>query len=261
MKLATKGSAEWFEQSRRRCVDHLRALLSIKIARNSVATILRDWKSQSAEINSALHSACVIAYARPFTSALTRHGKITYPTKKLMAASGFDKELHRHILDLRNRIITHGDYDVFPSTMYVQTVGDEKLPLTLGINVKGILGIELHDLALRYERHFSTCAANLEETLNRECHELAAAARLHPSEFHKTHNIPEVGEVFSPGLEFEDLPRPKGKAGVVESPAFPQELSGYRYITLTHQIPLIKSGKYVVTENGVPKEIVFDVSE
>jgi hypothetical protein len=134
-KLSDKGSVEWFELSRRRCVDHLRALLSIKTARDSAVAILRDWSSQSAESNSALHSSCVIAYARPFTYAASKNGKVTYSTKGLMAASGFDKELHVHILDLRNQIIAHGDYGIFPATMYLQTAGDEQLPLRLGINV------------------------------------------------------------------------------------------------------------------------------
>src|SRR5271169_5684192 len=101
-KLASKGSVEWFEHSRMRCVDHLRALLSIRMARDSAIAILQHWQFQSPESNSALHSSCVIAYARPFTSAATKSGKVTYPTRALMAAPGFDKELHVHILDLRN---------------------------------------------------------------------------------------------------------------------------------------------------------------
>jgi hypothetical protein len=254
-KLANKGSVEWFEHSRRRCVDHLRALLSIRMARDGANAILRQWKSQSAEINSALHSSCVIAYARPFTNAATKNGNVKYPTKRLMAASGFDKELHDHILDLRHRLIAHSDYGIFPSSMYLQAIGDERLPLTLGINVKGIFGIESHDLALRYEKHFSICAMTLEQILNLECNELALEARIHPSEFHKTHNIPEVKGELSSGSEFRDLPRPMGPAGVVENPVFPQGLSGYRYLTLTHQISLVESGKYVVTVDGIAKEI------
>src|ERR1700722_5351001 len=135
--LANKGSVEWFEHSRRRCVDHLRSLLSIQMARNSANAILQQWTSQSAENNSALHSSCVIAYARPFTNAATKNGNIQYPTKKLMKAPGFDKELHFHILDLRHRLVAHSDYGIFPSTMYLQAIGDDRLPVTLGINVKG----------------------------------------------------------------------------------------------------------------------------
>jgi hypothetical protein len=253
-----KGTVPWFELSRMRCVDHLRALLSIKLARSNVQAILRDWHSQSPDMNAALHSSCVISYARPFTSALTKNGKITYPTKRLMTATGFDKELHAHILDLRNRTIAHGDYDIFPSTMFVQTIGDERLPLTLGINVRAMLGIESYDLATRYERHLSVCDNSLEEILDCESKELASEAKLHPFEFDQTHNLPESKVRADIGLAFEKLPGPTGPAAGVENPAFSEGLSEYAYITLTHQICLIENGKHTITEDGVEKEIVIN---
>jgi hypothetical protein len=254
-KLADKGSVEWFERSRRRCVDHLRALLSIRMAHDSIIALLQGWRSQSPENNCALHSSCVIAYARPFTDAATKNGKIKYPTKGLMAAAGFDKELHIHILDLRHRLIAHSDYGLFPSSMYFQTIGDERLPFTLGLNVKGMFGIESHDLASRYEKHLSICATALEQMLNLECNELASESQIHPAEFHKTHNIPETKLDFTLGPELQDLPPPTGPAAGVDSPVFPEGLSGYRYITLTHQISLVESGKKAVSADGIAKEI------
>jgi hypothetical protein len=253
-----KGTVAWFELYRMRCVDHLRALLSIKLARSNVLAILRDWHSQSPDMKAALHCSCIISYARPFTSALTRNGKITYPTKRLMAATGFDKELHAHILDLRNRIIAHGDYDIFPSTMFVQTIGDERLPLTLGINVKGMIGIGSYDLATRYEKHLSVCDNSLEQILNCDGKELASEAKLYPLEFDRTHNLPESKVRADIGLVLEKLPGPTGPAAVVENPAFSEGLSEYAYITLTHQICLIESGKHTIVEDGVEKEIVID---
>jgi hypothetical protein len=219
-----KGTAEWFELSRRRCVDHLRALLSIQMARDSAEAILQQWEFQKGGNIAALHSSCVIAYARPFTNAATKNGNIKYPTKNLMGAPGFDKELHFHILDLRNRLIAHSDYAIFPSSIYLQTIGDQRLPITLGINVMGIFGMESYDLALRYHKHFSICATTLEQILNLECNELASEVRLHPAEFHKTNNIPEVKGQFSPGSELSEVPRPTGPAAAVEYPAFPEGL-------------------------------------
>jgi len=181
-----------------RCVDHLRALLSIKMARSNVADILRNWDSQTSDIKSALHSACVISYARPFTHSATSKGKITYPAQQLVRTAGFDAELHKHVLDLRNKIIAHGDYGVFPSTMNVQTIGDDRLPIALGINVKGMFGIASRDLALRYENHLSICDNRLEQLLNLECNELAAEAKLHPDTFNATHNVPEVHQASIP---------------------------------------------------------------
>jgi hypothetical protein len=142
--------------------------------------------------------------------------------------------------------------------MYLQAIGDERLPVTLGINVKGMLGIASRDLASRYEKHIAICAHRLEEVLSQECNELAAQAKLYPDAFNSTHNIPEIREKLIPSdSNFSDLPRAAGAAGTVEEPSFPDGLSGYNYVLLTHQIPLQDSGEYVVTIDGIKCKIEF----
>jgi hypothetical protein len=259
MNAQNKGTVEWFEGSRRRCIDHLRGLLSIKLARANAAEILRNWTSQSIETKHALHSACVISYARPFTQSATSAGKkITYPTRQLRNAIGFDKDLHTHILDLRNRIIAHGDYGIFHSTMYVQAIGDARLPIVLGMQVKSMCGIESRDLAQRYEAHLLACDNKLEELLSLECNELAKEAKQYPKAFDATHNIPEVRQdVTITGSDMNRFPGPIGPAATVENPSFPKGLSDYHYITLNHEIPLIESGEYVVKVDGVEQKITF----
>jgi hypothetical protein len=258
-KPGEEGTAKWFQDSRSRCVDHLRALLSIKLARTNMADILSNWGSQTAATNGALHSACVISYARLFVHSETSTGKITYPSRHLMRAVGFDLELHKHILELRNQIIAHGDYHMFPSTMYLQSIGDNRLPIALGINVKGMLGISSRDLALRYEKHFSVCEAKIEELLKQECDELATQAKVHPATFMETHNVPEHSQKVSIDGKSEALPGPTGPAATVEAPEFPSDLMGYNYITLTHQAALIGNGEYVVTIDGIEKTLTFSI--
>jgi hypothetical protein len=250
-----KGTAEWFEKVRRRCIDHLRALLSIQLAHRSIQEILRRWGSIPPTVGAALHSNCVVAYSRPFTSAMTKHGKIRYPIKGIQSESGFDKELHVHIMDLRDRMIAHSDYDVFPSTMFLQAIGDEKLPISLGLNVKGIMGIKTRDLAERYEKHISSCATAIENALNRECNQLAEVARLYPAEFDKTHNLPaNVQKVETKGTH-PTLLKPSGPAADVAEPSFPEGMSGYQYLMLSHEVALIESGKHIVNINGVATEV------
>jgi len=141
--------------------------------------------------------------------------------------------------------------------MYLQTLGDERLPLTLGINVKGLFGIESHDLALRYEKHFSICAISIEKILNVACKELASEIEIHPTAFRGTNNLAEARHDFVLDSKLRNIPPPTGPAASVEDPAFVEGLKGYRYITLTHQIPLIETGKYVVKLDGIEKEIDF----
>jgi hypothetical protein len=259
MKEAEKGSSAWFVQARQICIDHLRALLSVRMAHEYIVAILGSWGTVDITIEAALHSACVIAYSRAFTAAATKCGKLTYSTKSVKAAPGFDGELHKHILDLRHRLVAHSDYDMFPSTMYLQTVGDERLPLKLGIKAKGIVGIRTRDLATRYEKHLSACVAGIERALNRDCSRLVSQSRLHPTAFQQTHNVPETMEEFVVGTIRTDLPDPTGPTSHVTDPAFPKGLSDYSYITLTHEVALIEGGDYVVNVRGVPTELTFSV--
>src|SRR2546430_17216482 len=66
-----EGTQEWFENARRRCVDHLRALISVRAASTYASAILDRWSNEDIEILAGLHLASVIAYTRPFTSAFT----------------------------------------------------------------------------------------------------------------------------------------------------------------------------------------------
>lgn len=249
----------WFEHARRRCVDHLRALLSIRMAHEHISAILAGWETNTIPTLAGLHSASVIAYARPFTPALTKEGKVAYPTSVLKKAPRFDHELHLHLLDLRNRLIAHADYDLLASTMYLQIVGDEKLPIAMGVNVKSMHGIEARSLAERYQVHFLACMESIEETLNRELRDLATQAQKHPEEFDATHNVPAAMLGAKLTTELQEFPGPTGPTSDVAEPSFPEGLSGYRYLTLRHEVALIVSGTYTIHESGVPKEVTFEV--
>lgn len=259
MKIPIQGTEKWFEYARQKCVDHLRALLSIRSSHENILRILDRWGREDPAVLAALHSAAVTAYARPFTGAETRFGKVKYQESSLKGAMGFDRELHTHLLNLRNKMIAHADYDVLASTMYVQTVGDEQLPLSIGINVKVIFGIESRELADRYLAHFGACMTAIETTLNQELNELAAEAKKYPLEFGATHNLPVASSKMTINGEDQVLPGPTGQAAGVAEPQFAETLAGYSYMTLQHERPLIQSGTYTIHENGIPKEIVFAV--
>jgi hypothetical protein len=152
-------------------------------------------------------------------------------------------------------MMAHSDYDVFPSTMFLQVIGDERLPMSLGLNVKGIVGIKTRDLAERYEKHLSSCATAVENALNRECNQLAEVARLYPAEFDRTHNLSaSVQKVEMKGTH-PTLLKPSGSAADVAEPSFPEGISGYQYLMLSHEVTLIEPGKHFVKINGVATEV------
>lgn len=255
-----EGTVEWFEVARHRTIDHMRALLAMRGAHQSVVTLLQNWDALDVDAARALHESAVISYARPFTPAATTAGKIAYAISAVRKADGFDRQLHDHLLDVRNRMIAHADYGVFPSAMTVQTTGDEALPVALVILVKNLAGIQERELAERYQRHFRACMEAIESALNSEVAELVAHARKHPTAFEASHNVPMSIEEWKAGPDFADLPTPTGPASRVPEPLFPKELSGYRYLTLQHQVPLIDAGKYTVHFDGKPVEIELDVT-
>jgi hypothetical protein len=180
--------------------------------------------------------------------------------KGLDQAPRFDHELHLHLLDLRNRLIAHADYDLLASTMYLQIIGDERLPIAMGVNVKSMHGIESRSLAERYQAHFLACMESIEETLNRELREVATQAQKYPTEFDATHNVPPAILEAKFTTELQEFPGPTGAASNVAEPSFPEGLSGYRYLTLQHRLALIGSGTYTIHESGVPKEVTFEVN-
>jgi hypothetical protein len=114
-------------------------------------------------------------------------------------------------------------------------------------------GIESRDLAVRYEKHLSICDDRIEELLNIECNELAEEAKRHPSAFDATHNIPEVRQdVAISSSEMAAFPVPTGQAGTVNNPSFPEGLSGYNYITLSHEYARLAARCHEV--RGVARE-------
>lgn len=253
-------SVENFERLRRRCVDHFRALASIQAAHQYVSRLLEGWNDLDEIFSSALHSASVMAYARPFTSSKTKNRSVQYSLKKLRKEAGFDSQLHDHLMKLRDKIVAHSDYSMLRSTMYLQAIGDsQELPISLGINVKRFRGLESRSLGDRYSVHFAVCASHIARTFNDEFNELARLVRESPRHFEDTQNLPLKETEHGPISDLSPLPGPQGPAGDVAEPEFPDGLSGYKYEKLSHQRALIKSGIYKVLVKGVLQEYTFEI--
>jgi len=248
--MSDKGTSAWFVGARELCIDHLRALGSIRAAERYMAKLLEQPPSCDTELAGALHSAAVIAYSQAFTTAHTRAGKVTYKIHRLKKAVGFDKRLHRHLLDLRDRLIAHADYAVLPSVMDMSLIGD--LPVALTLKVKRLAGIRSRGLAERYHRHFRACRVAIEASLNDELRELVAEGRKHPGTFRATHNIPPAEETVRISGKFEDL----SPGNQVAEPTFENE--GYVYISLEHCLPLVQGGQHAVTDRD-GKQVEIDI--
>jgi len=203
----------------------------------------------------------VIAYGRPFTPTKTKIGKVAYNIAALKRVEGFDRQLHAHLLEIRNRLIAHADYDVLLSTMYLQTIGDEKLPVRAGLNVKTVYGISSRALGERYQNHFRVCLSSIEKTLDQEFRELAVHAKKYPAVFQATTNLPEAVQEWTSVTEIADLPGPNGPAAGVAEPSFPDGLKEYGYLMIRHTLSLLEPGTHTFHTDGVPHHVEVSLKD
>jgi hypothetical protein len=231
--------------------------MDIRMAHDAICKLLHSWASADATVNYSLHFTAVTLYARPFLPTATSSGKVQYPIKDLKETPGFDQELHQHIIDVRNTLVAHRDYGVSHSTMYLKSLGDEEMPVALGANVKVLAGIDERPLAERYERHFCVCRSVVEEILTREMKNLGEEAFRRPAAFNATTNLPVDRARVEISTSDQILPGPSGPANGVEDPGSAAEICGYRYVTLTHQTPLVKSGAVKLHFDGALQDVTF----
>jgi hypothetical protein len=174
-----EGSIEWFRARTHRLIGHARALDSISGAKEKIGALAREWNDTSEEIKSALHTAGIIEYARPFTQNAETSGKRAYPTKHLRRSEAFDSRLHQHLLNLRNKLVAHSDGEVLRSAIahkfaHLTISGHRKsVPIATSVHVRSLSGISDFSLCARYLTHFEGCLAAIES----EAHELLEAVQ------------------------------------------------------------------------------------
>jgi hypothetical protein len=84
----------------------------------------------------------------------------------------------------------------------------------------------------------------------------SAQATLHLAEFDQTHNLPDVRAEVTFGPTDVAIRRPSGPAGEVVEPSYPDGLSDYRYVQLTHEITLLEGLLKTVSDDGSPVELI-----
>jgi hypothetical protein len=103
MTLPDRGTEDWFRYTKALIVRETRAMDSIQIARRAAQRLVADWDSLDDDLKASLLSSIIISYSRPFLHAPA------YPSRHLREQPNFDRELHEHLLELRNKLIAHSD--------------------------------------------------------------------------------------------------------------------------------------------------------
>jgi len=163
--VAARGSKEWFDIQKKHVLREVRGADGFALALANVRRLLEGWTTLDAVVKSALHARAVISYAEPFV-----HEPWAYQTKELRSVTGFDAEVHDHLLELRNKLIAHSDEEFSEGTLIALFADiDVKLDdgrtfkdhLFSGLNVRttALDGVHSRDLTER-------CEAHIQATLN-----------------------------------------------------------------------------------------------
>lgn len=108
------------ENLRHKCKVGLKAFQNISGGLNYLNRLLELPEPKDILLITSLFQSAIIRYAKPFTN---NKGAKEYPFKNLSKVIGFDKELHDHIIDIRQTLIAHDDFTIVEPaliTSYIQ---------------------------------------------------------------------------------------------------------------------------------------------
>src|SRR5262250_969610 len=104
------GSVEWFRWNKRQILDHARAGLSFAHALQSAEALVTGWADLVPIVRSSLHTSIVVSYARPFKKNKAKDGsQRTYSVGYVDSGADFSKDVHDHLIEIRDRLVAHSD--------------------------------------------------------------------------------------------------------------------------------------------------------
>jgi hypothetical protein len=228
-----EGTKEWASQLHRTAARHTRALDQLNQAVRFMASLEAGWESLDQVVKSALFTAAVIHYARPFGKNKGGGAAGSYGIGRLKKAPGFDRVLHGHLLDLRDKLIAHQDGTVLKARVghCVIELHDHGLQIpaqTFGV-VSALEGLATRELADRYLKHLTACAEAVGQRTVETLLDANRAAHQYPdtqSDMHKATLFSKremtAGKTFVP-VPFEN------EATNIQAPQFPAAPDGYMW--------------------------------
>src|SRR6185436_17422715 len=105
-----RGSAEWFKREKFRLIEQLKAIDSFAAAARSFQKLVQMGDDSDTEVRSALHTAAVVHYGRPFSNNRSAGGA-RFELGVIKKHAKYDGEIHRQLIVLRNKLIAHSDHD------------------------------------------------------------------------------------------------------------------------------------------------------
>jgi hypothetical protein len=181
----TIGSKEWFSQKVKELRRDFRALDSITSAIENVTAFIRLWGDGDIIVMSTLHNMAIISYGRMFTKQKKLNVEFKVDRRDFDGTPGFDGDLHKHLMTLRDKIIAHSDASELHCRVgFVHSSFDEvniSFVIASEVRVASLLGTNDIDIIQRYLTHFEACERWLDKKADVLLGELLDAAVDYPA--------------------------------------------------------------------------------
>jgi len=130
-----RGSAGWFKREKFQLIEQLKAIDSFAAAARSFQTLVQMGDDSDTEVRSALHTAAVVHYGRPFSNNRSAGGA-RFALGVIKKHAKYDGEIHRQLIVLRNKLIAHSDHDYADGRLYAKNFtlerGSEQFEVIVG---------------------------------------------------------------------------------------------------------------------------------
>ena len=181
------GSRNWFIAARLDLLESTRALQSLNMSAETAHALATRWAGLDTTLRFALLTSTVTNYGRPFVNRHTDAGVRRYKLKRIAGEAGFDVMLHRHLLQLRQKLVAHSDEDFNDARIHAQAAviskdGGEPFKIVAEIGARSTALWLLKDKATaeRWRAHVVAAATGAGKDARGLLEDYFAAARTHP---------------------------------------------------------------------------------
>jgi hypothetical protein len=184
---AQSRTPAWFKRKKLSLIETAKAVDSFSAAASSFQKLVELGTTENADVRSALHTAGVISYARPFSNNRSEGGSRTsFPKKDLKHHQNFDGNIHDQLMLLRDKLIAHSDADYADGRLFRKSLdlrsGPKQFKILAGATVLTLTVHMLEDmeLARRYLAHVKAAAEAAHGRLAKRLEEFVRAGQQFP---------------------------------------------------------------------------------
>ena len=129
-----------FERARRDCHLSIKTWQNLSSSLSAFTRLCELVDLKDHLIISSLFQMAVVKYTKPFLKNDSGNGRVSFPIKKLKKTPGFNSNVHKHLIDIRNTLIAHDDFnEVLPKILITNMVmsGTEfSIPMSIIVSNK-----------------------------------------------------------------------------------------------------------------------------